>query len=130
MPHSRQCKYDQRLVIRTAGAAGCGDHCNVLLPILSLIGYRYRGDVVIELGRPKLLPGFRFERPETAIIRRTDKQQAPCGDDWPAGSRRPNVLLARRQGFVDAERDLPCDISSIRIDGDKPRPGRLAAGPV
>src|SRR5262249_25922979 len=126
----RQSEHNQRLIIGAACSSRSGDYSDVLFSILPEICHGYRGDVVIQLHRPKLLSCFRFERAEASVVRCANEEQTSRGNDWTTGSRRSNILLTGRQRFIKPERYLPRNVAGIAINRDEPCPGWLAAGPV
>src|SRR4030095_5144596 len=107
----RQSKHKQRLIIGAACSSRCGDYSDVLFSIVPEVCHRNRGDVVVQLHRPKFLSCFRFERAETSVVGCADEEQTSRCHDGTTRSRRSNILLTRWQRLIKTERYLPRDVA-------------------
>src|SRR5882672_6146000 len=101
----RQGKHTQRFVV-SSPIRGSHDG-DVLLAILSLIGHRNGGHVVIQLKRPEFLARLRIEGAKPFVASGADKNKPTSRDHRSTVARGANVLLTFRHVVVDSERNAP-----------------------
>src|SRR6267143_3460322 len=88
------------------------NHHELLIRSLSQIRERRGVTVGLKLCCPKLFPSLCIERSETAIGRRSNKDDPPCSDNGPAqviDTRLRDAL--RLQGVPYSQPHLPCDLA-------------------
>src|SRR5690606_24353308 len=104
--------------------ARCSDD-HVLPAVRALVGHRRRLCGTWKGERPHLIAGLRIERPESAIVSRTDEDEATRRCNRPAIARAPGLLQIDGQVVGHAERNLPGELARVDVNRGQPSPRRL-----
>src|SRR5580700_5102194 len=98
-------------------AAASSGNDDVLLSVFPAKCDGSRMSAGIDPGYPQFLTGLGIERPESAVVRRSDEDQAAGRGQGSANVRPAGILLVGRKTVRDSKGTLPRDIAGIHIDG-------------
>src|SRR5260370_18515570 len=103
------------------------DH-HILLAVATHVSHRVGVSLGIQLRFPKQPASSRIEGAESLVDRAGDKYQSSSSRDRAALSERAGIMDAFGFQFVaGAERNAPCNIAGVGVDGHQFSPGPLLA---